>query len=42
MLQKRAYRLLVAKPEGNVLLGTLRCRWEDNIKIDLGSILTEA
>jgi hypothetical protein len=26
---------LVGKPEGKRLLGRRRCRWEDNIKIDL-------
>jgi hypothetical protein len=30
-----AYRVLVVRPEGNSPLGRCRCRWEDNIKIDL-------
>jgi hypothetical protein len=30
-----AYRILVGKPEGKRPLGRLRCRWEDNIKLDL-------
>jgi hypothetical protein len=30
-----AYRILVGKPEGKIPLGRLRCRWEDNIKMDL-------
>ena len=28
-------RVFVGKPEGNRLLGRLRRRWEDNIKMDL-------
>jgi hypothetical protein len=36
MRKKRyAYRILVEKPEGKRPLGRPRCRWEDNIKIDL-------
>jgi hypothetical protein len=30
-----AYNTLVGKPEGKRRLGRRRCRWEDNIKIDL-------
>jgi hypothetical protein len=30
-----AYRVLVGKPEGKRPLGRPRCRWEDNIKMDL-------
>jgi hypothetical protein len=30
-----AYRLLVGKPEGKRPLSRPRCRWVDNIKIDL-------
>jgi hypothetical protein len=33
--KKTAYRLLVEKPEGNRPLGSPRCRWVDNIKMDL-------
>jgi hypothetical protein len=33
-----AYRLLEGKPEGKKPLGRLRCRWMDNIKMDLGEI----
>jgi hypothetical protein len=34
--QKRgAYRALVGKPEGRRPLERPRCRWEDNIKMDL-------
>jgi hypothetical protein len=32
---RNAYRLLVGKPEGKRPLGRPRCRWADNIKIDL-------
>jgi hypothetical protein len=33
--RRGAYRALVGKPEGRRPLGRLRCRWEDNIKMDL-------
>jgi len=29
------YRVLVEKPEGKRPMGRPRCRWEDNIKMDL-------
>ena len=29
------YRVFVGKPEGKRPLGRPRCRWEDNIKMDL-------
>jgi hypothetical protein len=32
------YRVLVGRPEGKRSLGRLRCRWEDNIKMDLREI----
>jgi hypothetical protein len=32
------YRLLVGKPEGKRPLGRPRCRWVDNIKMDLRDI----
>jgi hypothetical protein len=32
------YRLLVGKPEGKRSLGRPRCRWVDNIKINLSEI----
>jgi hypothetical protein len=32
---RNAYRILVGKPEGKRLLGRPRCRWMDNIKMDL-------
>jgi hypothetical protein len=33
--KRNAYRILVAKPEGKRPLGRPRCRWVDNIKMDL-------
>jgi hypothetical protein len=33
--RRGVYRVLVGKPEGRRLLGRLRHRWEDNIKMDL-------
>jgi hypothetical protein len=33
--KRNVYRLLVEEPEGKRALGRLRCRWIDNIKIDL-------
>jgi hypothetical protein len=33
-----AYRLLVGKPEGKRPLGRPRCRWVDNIRMDLGEV----
>jgi hypothetical protein len=33
--KRNAYRLLVGKPEGKRPLGRLRCRWVDNIRMDL-------
>jgi hypothetical protein len=33
--RRGAYRALVGKPEGRRPLGRPRCRWEDNIKMDL-------
>jgi hypothetical protein len=33
--KRNAYRLLVGKPEGKRRLGRPRCRWVDNIKMDL-------
>ena len=32
------YRVLVGKPEGKRPLGRPRCRWEDNIKLDLQEV----
>jgi hypothetical protein len=36
--KRNAYRILVGKPEGKRPLGRLRCRWEDNIKLNLRNI----
>jgi hypothetical protein len=36
--KRNVYRILVEKPEGQGPLGRLRCRWVDNIKIDLREI----
>jgi hypothetical protein len=33
--KRNVYRLLVGKPEGKRPLGRPRCRWVDNIKMDL-------
>jgi len=35
---RRAYRVLVGKPEGKGPLGRPRRRWEDNIKMDLQEV----
>jgi hypothetical protein len=32
------YRILVGKPEGKRSLGRPRCRWEDNIKMNLKEV----
>jgi hypothetical protein len=31
-----AYNIMAGRPEGRRTLGRPRCRWEDNIKMDLG------
>jgi hypothetical protein len=36
--KRNAYRLLVGKPEGKRSLGRPRCRWVDNIRMDLGEV----
>jgi hypothetical protein len=36
--KRNAYRLLVGKPEGKRPLGTPRCRWVDNIRMDIGEV----
>jgi hypothetical protein len=33
--KRNVYRLLVGKPEGKRPLGRPRCRWIDNVKMDL-------
>jgi hypothetical protein len=37
--KRNAYRILVGKAEGNRPLGRPRCRWENNIKMDLREIV---
>ena len=36
--ERRAYRVLVGKPEGKRLLGRPRRRWVDNIRMDLQEV----
>jgi hypothetical protein len=36
--KRNACRILVGKPEGRIPLGRPRCRWVDNIKMDLREI----
>jgi hypothetical protein len=36
--RRRAYRILVGRPEGRRSLGRPRCRWEDNIKMHLQEV----
>jgi hypothetical protein len=36
--RRGAYRALVEKPEEGRPLGRPRCKWEDNIKMDLGEV----
>jgi hypothetical protein len=36
--KRNAYRILVGKPEGKRPLGRPKCRWMDNIKMDLKRI----
>jgi hypothetical protein len=36
--RRGACRALVGKPEGRRQLGRPRCRWEDNIKMDLREV----
>jgi hypothetical protein len=36
--KRNAYRILVGKPEGKRPLGKQRCRWVDNIKMELREI----
>jgi hypothetical protein len=35
---ERLYRALVGKPEGKRPLGRPRCRWEEDIKMDLPDV----
>jgi hypothetical protein len=36
--KKNTYRLMVGKPEGKKPLGRPRCRWVDNIRMDLAEV----
>ena len=36
--RRGVYRVLVGKPEGNILFGRPRRRWYDNIKMDLQEV----
>jgi hypothetical protein len=36
--ERGLYRVLVGKPEGKTPLGKPRCRWENNIKMDLQEV----
>jgi hypothetical protein len=36
--EERCVKMLVRKPQEKILLGRYRCRWEDNIKMDLKEI----
>jgi len=36
--RRDVYMVLVGKPEGRRPLGIPRCRWEDNIKMDLHEV----
>ena len=36
--RRGVYRILVGKTEGKKPLGRRRCRWEDNIKMDLQEV----
>jgi hypothetical protein len=39
MREKRnAYRLVLGKPEGKMLLGRPSCRWLDNVRLDLAEV----
>jgi hypothetical protein len=35
------YRILVGKPEGKLPLGRTRCKWKDNIMMDLQELECE-
>jgi len=37
-VERGVYRVLVGKPEGKRPLGRPRCRWVDNIKMDLQEV----
>jgi hypothetical protein len=35
---RSAYKIFDSNPEGKISFGRPKCRWEDNIKMDLGEI----
>ena len=37
--EERVYRVLVGKPEGKRPAGSRRCRWENNIEMDLQELV---
>jgi hypothetical protein len=39
--KRNVYRILERKPEGNRPLGKSKCRWVDNIKMDLTEICSD-
>jgi hypothetical protein len=39
--RRGAYRILLGRPEGKRPLGRPRCRWKDNIKMDLQEVRWE-
>jgi len=41
-VRRDVYRVLVGKPDGKILLGRPRRRWEDNITMDLPEVGCEA
>jgi hypothetical protein len=36
--RRGVYRVMMGKPEGQRPMGRPRCRWEDNIKMDLQEV----
>jgi hypothetical protein len=36
--KNNVYKLLMGKPEGKRPLGRPRCKWVDNIRVDLGEV----
>jgi hypothetical protein len=36
--RRGVYRVLVGKPDGKRPLGRRRCRWKDNVKMDLQEV----
>jgi hypothetical protein len=37
-MRRNAYNILIESSEGKNLLGKLRCRWKNNVKIDFRDI----